>query len=286
MQETGNKFEKVNLEPDVGFDIRFVTMKHNSPFHWHRELEILYILNGHATVNMEGKEYHVNPLDAIVMDFSKVHEVIYELPQTMGICIHISRQLLYRYLPNPELIEIHCSGETLTKEQQDAYARLCEILKNLTVLYVNQKKTYQLRSTAFILEILAILLESFSTPITKTVSENRIGNMERLEEICDFVEHHYQEEITLGEAAEEIGLNKEYFCRFFKQNTGTSFIRYVNEVRISHIYQDLLHSSEGILEITERHGFFNQKLFCRMFKEKYGCTPKQVRNIARDNPYM
>lgn len=286
MQETGNKFEKVNLEPDVGFDIRFVTMKHNSPFHWHRELEILYILNGHATVNMEGKEYHVNPLDAIVMDYSKVHEVIYELPQTMGICIHISRQLLYRYLPNPELIEIHCSGETLTKEQQDAYARLCEILKNLTVLYVNQKKTYQLRSTAFILEILAILLESFSTSITKTVSENRIGNMERLEEICDFVEHHYQEEITLGEAAEEIGLNKEYFCRFFKQNTGTSFIRYVNEVRISHIYQDLLHSSEGILEITERHGFFNQKLFYRMFKEKYGCTPKQVRNIARDNPYM
>ncbi len=286
MQETGNKFEKVNLEPDVGFDIRFVTMKHNSPFHWHRELEILYILNGHATVNMEGKEYHVNPLDAIVMDYSKVHEVIYELPQTMGICIHISRQLLYRYLPNPELIEIHCSGETLTKEQQDTYARLCEILKNLTVLYVNQKKTYQLRSTAFILEILAILLESFSASITKTVSENRIGNMERLEEICDFVEHHYQEEITLGEAAEEIGLNKEYFCRFFKQNTGTSFIRYVNEVRISHIYQDLLHSSEGILEITERHGFFNQKLFYRMFKEKYGCTPKQVRNIARDNPYM
>lgn len=286
MQETGNKFEKVNLEPDVGFDIRFVTMKHNSPFHWHRELEILYILNGHATVNMEGKEYHVNPLDAIIMDYSKVHEVIYELPQTMGICIHISRQLLYRYLPNPELIEIHCSGEILTKEQQEPYARLCEILKNLTVLYVNQKKTYQLRSTAFILEILAILLEDFSTPITKTVSETKIGNMERLEEICNFVEHHYQEEITLGEAAEEIGLNKEYFCRFFKQNTGTSFIRYVNEVRISHIYQDLLHSSEGILEITERHGFFNQKLFYRMFKEKYGCTPKQVRNMARDNPYV
>lgn len=286
MQETGNKFEKVNLEPDVGFDIRFVTMKHNSPFHWHRELEILYILNGHATVNMEGKEYHVNPLDAIVMDYSKVHEVIYELPQTMGICIHISRQLLYRYLPNPELIEIHCSGETLTKEQQDAYARLCEILKNLTVLYVNQKKTYQLRSTAFILEILAILLESFSAPITKTVSENRIGNMERLEEICDFVEHHYQEEITLGEAAEEIGLNKEYFCRFFKQNTGTSFIKYVNQVRINHIYQDLLCTDDSIQDIMEKHGFYNQKLFYRMFKERYECTPREMRNMARNNPYL
>ena len=38
-------------------------------------------------------------LDAIVMDYARIHEVIYALPQTMGICIHVSRQLLRRYLP-------------------------------------------------------------------------------------------------------------------------------------------------------------------------------------------
>ena len=57
MEEQKNTYENVTLEPDVGFDIRFVTMDHNSPFHWHREMEILYILNGHATVHMEGEEY-------------------------------------------------------------------------------------------------------------------------------------------------------------------------------------------------------------------------------------
>ena len=44
MEEQKNTYENVTLEPDVGFDIRFVTMDHNSPFHWHREMEILYIL--------------------------------------------------------------------------------------------------------------------------------------------------------------------------------------------------------------------------------------------------
>ena len=67
MEEQKNTYENVTLEPDVGFDIRFVTMDHNSPFHWHREMEILYILNGHATVHMEGEEYELNPLDAAVM---------------------------------------------------------------------------------------------------------------------------------------------------------------------------------------------------------------------------
>ena len=90
MEEQKNTYENVTLEPDVGFDIRFVTMDHNSPFHWHREMEILYILNGHATVHMEGEEYELNPLDAIVMDYARIHEVIYALPQTMGICIHVS----------------------------------------------------------------------------------------------------------------------------------------------------------------------------------------------------
>lgn len=47
-------------------------------------MEILYILNGHATVHMEGEEYELNPLDAVVMDYARIHEVIYALPQTMG----------------------------------------------------------------------------------------------------------------------------------------------------------------------------------------------------------
>lgn len=284
--ERDNTYENVVLTPDTGFDIRFVTMNHNSPFHWHRELEILYILNGHAIVSMEGKRYELNPLDAIVMDYAKVHEVIYELPQTMGICIHVSRQLLRRYLGDVEPMEIRCVGQRLTGDQQEAYDRLCSFLKELTVLYVNQKKTYRLKSTALVLNILACLIEHFGTPVTLSATVAKTGNMERLERICDYVEQHYQEEITLQEAADELGLNKEYFCRFFKQNTGSSFIRYVNQVRINHIYQDLLHTDEGVQEILERHGFFNQKLFYRMFKERYGCTPGEARRMACNSPYL
>lgn len=281
-----NTYENVNLQPDIGFDIRFVTMNHNSPFHWHRELEILYVLNGHAIVHMDGEQYVLNPLDAIVVDYAKIHEVIYELPQTMGICIHVSRQLLRRCMVDSELLSIHCAGKHLTPESQPYYDEFCRYLKELTVLYVNQKNTYYLKSTALILDILACLIEHFSESITKSASEAKVGNMERIEQICDYVEHHYKEEITLQAAADELGLNKEYFCRFFKQNTGNSFIQYVNQVRINHIYQDLLHTDEGVQEIMERHGFYNQKLFYRMFKERYECTPREARNMAQNNPYI
>ena len=280
-----NQFESVELEPEWGFDIRFVTMQHNSPHHWHRELEILYILNGHATVNMDGNHYEVKPLEAIVIDCSKIHEVLYALPQTMGICIHISRNFLFRFLPNKEFINFRCNKEYLTEETREAYERICVALKEITVLYVNQKNTYQLRSSSLILEIIAELVENFSEPVTTSKTQTntyvRLTNVERLEQICDYVEHNYQNEITLQEAADELGLNREYFCRFFKQNMGISFVEYVNQVRLNHIYQDILHTEDSMQEIIERHGFFNQKLFYRTFKEHYGCTPREARNMAK-----
>jgi len=285
MSEQQNSFENVALETDVGFDVRFVTMHHNSPYHWHREMEILYILNGHATVNMDGECYELNPLEAIVIDYSKIHEVLYALPQTMGICIHVSRSLLNRFLANQELMSFHCSKNHLTEEQAEAYERMCAMLKKLTVLYVNQQKTYQLRSNSMILEILADLIEHFSEPVIPVTGYVRLSNIERLEQICDYVEHNYKEEITLQDAADELGLNREYFCRFFAQNMSISFVKYVNQVRINHIYQDILHTEDSIQEIMERHGFFNQKLFYRTFKERYGCTPREARNMAKEHPY-
>lgn len=286
MPEQEHIYENLELEPDIGFNIRFVTMKHNSPYHWHREMELIFILNGHATINMDGERYEVKPLDVIVMDYAKIHEVTYALFRTMGICIHISKQLLRRYLPENGPIAVRCAPQNLLPEQQPYYMELCGILKELTILYVSQKSTYRLRSTALILELLACLIEHFSEPVTDTGAETKAGSMERLDQICTYVEHHYAEEITLGEAAEEAGLNKEYFCRFFKQNMGTSFIQYVNQVRLGHIYQDLLYTDGSVQEIMERHGFYNQKLFYRMFKERYDCTPRQLKDLARNNPYI
>lgn len=160
MEERKDSYENVIL-PEQGFEIpvcydeaQFIVPL--AP----RTGNPLY-LNGHATVRMDDLVHQLNPLDAIVMDYSKIHEVLYELPQTMGICIHVSRNLLREYVPDTELLSISCSGSYIPEEKKEAYSRLCEHLSKLTVLYVNQKNTYRMRSTALILEILAGLLENF-----------------------------------------------------------------------------------------------------------------------------
>lgn len=282
----GTFWEKSDQQLENGYHVKFVTMRHNSPFHWHRAMELLFILNGKATVTMEGKKYRLKPLEFMVMDSAQVHDTVYAMPQTMGVCIHISKNYMRRYLPDIELMRFRCSLNTLLPSQTEAYSRLCQLIKELTVLYFRQTPSYQLRSKAVVLQILADLVEHFSSSVSESLSVSGLHKLTQLEQISQYVEEHHQEKITLQDGADELGLNKDYFCRFFKENMGISFIQYVNQVRINHIYQDLIYTDGSIQEIMERHGFYNQKLFYRMFKEIYDCTPVKLRQNAADNPYV
>lgn len=282
----GSFWEKSDQQLENGYHVKFVTMRHNSPFHWHRAMELLFILNGKATVTMEGKKYRLNPLELMVMDSAQVHDTVYAMPQTMGVCIHISKNYMRRYLADIELMRFQCSLGTLLPSQKDSYNRLCQLIKELTILYFRQTPSYQLRSKAIVLQILAELVEHFGTSISESLSVSGLHKLTQMEQISHFVEEHHQQKITLQDGADELGLSKDYFCRFFKENMGISFIQYVNQVRVNHIYQDLLHTDNSIQEIMEEHGFYNQKLFYRMFKEIYDCTPVKLRQSAINNPYL
>lgn len=279
-------YETTNILPDMGFQIDFATMKYNSPPHWHREMEILYVLNGSAVITMEGEKYKMNPLDLIVVESSVIHEVIYELPQTMAICIHISRSYLRRYLNDPEFLRIRCIGTKLQPKQQESYNRLCTYLKDLTILYFEQKASYTLRSSALILLVLAELTDFFSQPVTEHTVAADVSQLSRIEQVFQYVERHFREPVELQDAADELGLNKEYFCRFFKKNTGMSFLQYVSQVRLNHVYQDLLYTEGSIQEILEKNGIYNNKLFYRQFQETYHCTPRELKKMRENNPYL
>ncbi len=279
-------YEETNILPDLGFQIDFVTMKYNSQPHWHQEMEMLFILNGSAAVTIGGEKFRLAPLDFIVIDSLTVHEAIYRLPQTMGICIHISKSHLMRYLPDIDLFHFSCIPHKLRPEQQDSYSRLCANLKDLTVLYFEQKPSYAFRSSAFIMSMMAELTDFFSTRLSPDSPAPDASQLTRIRQVFQYVEQHYKEPVSLQDAADELSLNREYFCRFFKKNTGIPFLQYVNQVRMNHIYQDLLYSEGSIQEILEENGIYNSRTFYASFKKAYGCTPRELRKMNRENKLL
>ena len=65
------------------------------------------------------------------------------------------------------------------------------------------------------------------------------------------------------------------FRRLFTEYTGQTPIEYRNNLRLNRA-RELLHSSEyNVCEVAEFTGFSNTSFFIRLYKKKYGITPKK-----------
>ena len=72
-------------------------------------------------------------------------------------------------------------------------------------------------------------------------------------------------------------MNKNYFCRFFKEKAGKTPFSYLTEYRINQACAQLLNTNLPITEIALNTGFENMSYFIRQFRRYRGCTPSEFR---------
>lgn len=250
------------------------------PLHWHEEIELLYQLNGRSDIQIDGEKYQIQNKLLTVIDSRQVHSIHTYSDTSMFICVHISKKLIEKYIPDIDLYRIYCIPDDIPDSQFPEYLSVCRQMEALLRLYITDKPAWQMESEGIILQVLAQLIRHFSrksAPDEIGLSSADRISFNRIRDVITYVEEHFREPISLQDIAGHLGLGREYFCRFFKKNMGMSFLRYLNEVRISHVYRDLEQTDAPIAEIAEKNGFHNQKLFNRTFREVYGCTPSAVR---------
>lgn len=268
-------FQEIN---HLGIQIAYDTVPGGyRPLHWHEEIELLYQLNGEADIQIENHKYHIPKKQLTVIDSRQVHSTYTYSDTSMFICIHISRTYMEKYLPDIALYQIRCLPDEITDAQFGEYRKICQMMETLTRIYIEDVSALAMESEGIIMQVLAHLIRHFSRRAATRLSASDRMSIERIRSVITYVEANYQTPISLQEMADHLGLAKEYFCRFFKKHMGISFLQYVNEVRISHIYQDLIRTELPVHEIAEQNGFLNQKLFNQTFKKIYGCTPTSVR---------
>lgn len=89
---------------------------------------------------------------------------------------------------------------------------------------------------------------------------------ERIRQIYAYIDQHYQRKINLTEVAQLCNLGKEAFCRYFKKATGSTFIDFLNQYRISQAKRLLL-MDKNVSETCFACGFESLSYFNRIFKK-------------------
>lgn len=271
--------EEILIRQDI--QAHFSAYEENNAFvpsHWHSHLEILFIASGSMTVVIGNQQLTVRENGFIMINSGEIHSTLCN-GVTHVVMLQIPSELLRMSIPDYDYIRFFNSPSVNAHEETAWLLR--DLILHMNKLHAEQPMGWQLRFQSLLYEFLYLLYCSFHEKITSAVKVKTERNLMRLELIHSYVKEHYQEPISLEEAARVSGLNPEYFCRFFKKYMGVTFLHYVNTIRLTHICEDLLSTDYTVTELLTRHGFTNYRLFMRMFKQTYGCTPLQRRRQAQ-----
>ena len=105
--------------------------------------------------------------------------------------------------------------------------------------------------------------------------------VEKFMAVCSYIDEHCTENLTLDDVAEFSGFSKYHFTRLFRQFTGFTFYRYLNQKRIAKAERILADPSLSVTDVAMASGFSSMSAFIRMFKIMKGCTPSEFRKMYR-----
>ena len=272
------RYEFVVPSEMMDIHLEFSIDKGNHGFnkHYHDWIEIIYLINGDLEVQINNRSRNLKKNEFVVVNPMTIHSTWCRSGNT-AILLQIPVAFMERFVPDIREYVIAVDMDSPDLRVQTKLANIRSVLQDLWIAYQFRAEGYIFRCYSLIFELSYILVHSFSRRVPQSEVRKHQKNLERIQKIIDYVQKNHIEPISIREIAEEIGLNEIYFSRFFKENMGMTFLEYVNTVRLERIYVDLLNTDHSIRELQERHGFYNEKVFRRMFRDRYGCSPREVR---------
>lgn len=96
----------------------------------------------------------------------------------------------------------------------------------------------------------------------------------------NYIQYNYFNEISVASIADMLAINRSYFFRIFKSETGLSPVQYLNNYRIMKAKQLLIESTMPVSQVALATGFTTPSAFYRIFNLKFGVSPNQYRKAC------
>lgn len=276
MEKYQYEFVAPNEKMDIHLEFSIDQGKSIVNKHYHDWIEIVYLIHGDLEVQINNKTIELKKNDFVLINPMTIHSTRCYNGNT-AILLQIPLAFLEEFVPDITQYHFQIDGTSKDLRVQTRLDNIKRLLEDLWIAYQFQVEGYVFRCYSLIFELIYILVHSFSEKMDYSEIKKNNKNIERIRTIIDYVEENYNTPISISEIAGQVGLNEIYFSRFFKQNMGVTFMEYLNMVRLEKIYVDIANTNRSIRDIQEQHGFYNEKVFRRMFKEIYGCAPHEAR---------
>ena len=275
-------FETVNYKQGTSLKLYNNDEYEDYPAHWHVALEIIMPTENVYTVEIPDRKVVLREGDIAFICPGCVHTLY--APEVGKRIIFQPDVASLRFMPDVEAMLTILSPMTVftPEEHPTIHGALKELMLGIRDEYLSGNSFYEVKLYADFLDMLSTIGKGYSYSKDKELSDSRGRKEEYIEKfiyICNYIGEHCAEELTLEDIAEMSGFSKFYFSRLFKQFTGVTFLKYVNQKRIALAETLLTEPRNSITDVAVSCGFSSLSAFIRMFKIIKGCTPTEFRNM-------
>ena len=128
-------------------------------------------------------------------------------------------------------------------------------------------------------EIGNYLLEKCDVLNERNMKKISSRNWQMTEKVKDYIRENISNDIILDDVVSLSGMSSSHFSRVFKEETGSTFVECLNNIRVDKAIELLENTDYKIKDISGMVGFRNQTYFITTFKSIKGMTPNNYKNI-------
>jgi AraC-like DNA-binding protein len=250
--------------------------KYEMAFHWHTNLELIWVKTGELTLTLDNRSLLLQSDEIAIVNSEVVHGAS---PQN---CVYECIVFNLAFLKTGNLA---C----------DAF--LDDLLSHNA--YLNEKPTDEVTLSLIRNLFLEISLNRIGTEFKVLgLFHSFLGEMQqknqftaylpptnghdekkvvKLKTVLKYIRENFAKDITLEDMSAVAGFSSKYFCKFFKDMTGSTPINYLMTYRIERAARKLLGSDLSVTQIAFDCGFNDLSYFIKTFKAFKHTSPKEYR---------
>ncbi|CCX37939.1 putative uncharacterized protein [Clostridium sp. CAG:1013] len=248
------------------------------PLHWHREVEWMYTQKA-GLIEIEGQNYQYEPGDVVCVNRELLHRTTQENPVLLADLLVLDLNILVSPLLGQErglFLNRLNEGSLLFPlrlgKEASGHSETVRAFEKCVALIRAKEPGWEFSLERELLTMLEAYWQNGHLLETKTFPSN--AQTQAVKESIAFMRRSLGQDLTLRQLADQAALSPSHYIRVFRRYTGQTPFAFLNDLRIEEAAR-CLRQAMTVSETAQRVGVPNLSYFIRLFREKYGKTPKQ-----------
>lgn len=243
--------------------------------HWHTSIEIFAVLDGSLSFYLNEEEHPLRAGEFLIINSNEMHS-IHAPYENQTVVFQVPLKQFEDYFTAQRYIRF---SSTSGDPRQDAH--LAGLIQKLYQVYAQQQTGYEFRTRSLYYEILYRLVRYYRVTEVEEQELRYSRRLDVLSKITVYMREHYTEDLKLSDVAATFGYSAEYLSRMFKKYAKVNFKAYLQDLRMTYAYRELMNTDKTISQIAMDHGFCTSRAFSKEFRKRYGILPSAAKGRGK-----